>query len=102
MYPVSDPFVLGEDLNGPDILISETGDSHLIILLAHIVSLNHSGKDREAIGRVQGPIIVVGVHTSEILCPNTGVSRPVISMVTSNTQTLRSAMLYCNLMYTSY
>ena len=66
-HPVPNLLFLGQEVYGADVLISETGDSHLIILLADEVALNDRGKHREAIGRVEGAIVVVGVHSSQLL-----------------------------------
>lgn len=51
----------------PDIIVREPCYDVMVVLLADVVCLNDCGKDREAIGRVQGAIVTVSVYPSQLL-----------------------------------
>ena len=66
-YSLSNLLILRELVNGTDVLISEAGHSSLIILLCDVVGLYYSCKHWKTISSVERSVIVVGVHTSQLL-----------------------------------
>lgn len=66
-HPLSNSFLFGQLVDGPDVFVSETGHCHLVILLANVVGLDDCGKNWEPIGCVQGSIVVIAVHSCQLL-----------------------------------
>lgn len=64
--------VLGEAGNHLHILICQFPHGHLVVLLGHVIGQDDCGKDREAIGSVEGAIVVVVVDASQLLGRGSG------------------------------
>ena len=64
---LSNLVISGETVQHLHVLIGQTGHGGLVVFPHDVVGLDDSGKDREPIGSVQGTIVVVGVHTCQVL-----------------------------------
>lgn len=54
-------------MNDLDVIISKASYGHFVIFLSDMVGMNNSGKHRETISSVEGPIIVISVDSCQFL-----------------------------------
>lgn len=62
-----DLLVLGEADDHLHVLVGQLAHGHLVVLLGHVVGKDDGGKDREAVGGVESPIVVVVVDAGQLL-----------------------------------
>lgn len=62
-----DLLVLGEVGDRLHVLVGQLAHGHLVVLLGHVVGKDDGGKDREAVGGVESPIVVVVVDAGQLL-----------------------------------
>ena len=62
-----DLLVLGEAGDHLHVLVGQLAHGHLVVLLGHVVGKDDGGKDREAVGGVESPIVVVVVAAGQLL-----------------------------------
>ena len=62
-----DLLVLGEADDHLHVLVGQLAHGHLVVLLGHVVGKDDGGKDWEAVGGVESPIVVVVVDAGQLL-----------------------------------
>ena len=66
-YPLPDALVLGQGDDSLHVLVSQGTHRHLVVFLSDVVGLDDRREDGEAICCVQGSVVVIVVHSSQLL-----------------------------------
>lgn len=74
-HPLPDALVLGQGHDGLDVLVCELADGDALVLAGDVIGHDDRGEDGEAVGHVQGAVVVVVVDSRQLLLSDQDMQR---------------------------